>query len=578
MNWYVERMEKHLSEMDKKFLKEIYEPITVMHRPPDDAYNTVAVTADGEIRVYGRINCADLGTSHNNGTPMYYSSYDCGLSWKLKSYDPQTQMGKGILNPETGRVFRLENKNDDKEYSYIRMADSHDSTDIKFSKLPGRMASWVRPAIILENGRVLIPGQEDGFMKGHSIFAYSDDNGETWELSHIEPTPEFKLEPPHKGIRWENSGLEPAVLELGNGNLMAMLRTSQDYNYVSYSSDYGTTWTKPEPSDFHATLTTSGFLKLNDGRVLFFWNNNKPLPEQDMEKVFPPLGAWEKDGWLEDVFTNRDANCIAISEDNGKTWSHIRELCLNECRNRADFRVCDGNRSSRDKSVQQCQMFELPFGKVLIHLGQNRLMSKVMIFDVNWLYEKTRKEDFRSGLDALTTHVFVKSISAEKAGQVGHDQWNRTNGALLIPNPDGDYSEVLLIRNTNDDILWNNMQGAVWNFPSGKSGEVNIKLRVLGKGLRISILDYLMNVQDETVKDFANFSFEITETDKDSWTDATIKFSGDTASLYLNGELKDTKKMVGTANNGLCYLHLQTLTAEGDSKGSLIKEVYAKVE
>ena len=96
--------------------------------------------------------------------------------------------------------------------------------------------------------------------------------------------------------------------------------------------------------------------------------------------------------------------------------------------------------------------------------------------------------------------------------------------------------------------------------------------------LRISILDYLMNVQDETVKDFANFSFEITETDKDSWTDATIKFSGDTASLYLNGELKDTKKMVGTANNGLCYLHLQTLTAEGDSKGSLIKEVSAKVE
>ena len=357
-----------------------------------------------------------------------------------------------------------------------------------------------------------------------------------------------------------------------------MLRTSQDYNYVSFSSDYGTTWTKPVASDFHATLTTSGFLKLNDGRILFFWNNNKPLPEQDKENVFPPLGDWEKKGWLEDVFTNRDANCIAISEDNGKTWPHIRELCLNECRNRADFRTCDGNRSSIDKSVQQCQMLELPYGKVLIHLGQNRLMSKVMIFDVNWLYEKTRKEDFRSGLDALTTHVFVKSISAEKGGQIGHDQWNRTNGALLVPNPDADYSEVLLIRNTNDDILWNNIQGAVWNFPSGKKGEVNIKLRVLGKGLRISLLDYLMNVQDETVKDFANFSFELKETDKNTWTDATVKFDGNKAELYINGEKKETKEMTGKAPNGLCYLHLQTLSFAGDKEGTLIKEISSEIK
>ena len=256
----------------------------------------------------------------------------------------------------------------------------------------------------------------------------------------------------------------------------------------------------------------------------------------------------------------------------------MRELCLNGCRNRADFRTCDGNRTSHDKSVQQCQMIELPYGKVLIHLGQNRLMSKVLIFDVNWLYEKTRKEDFRSGLDALSTQVYVKSISAEGRGQVGHCAWNRTNGALLIPNPDGDYSEVLILRNTDDDTLRNNIQGAVWNFPGGKTGEVNVKLKVLGKGVRISVLDYWMNPSDETVKDFANFIFEITETDKDSWSDATIKFSGDTASLYLNGELKDTKKMVGEAPNGLCYLHLQTLSENGDKEGTLIKEIWAETK
>ena len=580
MNWYVEKIEKNMSESDKKFLKEIYEPITVMHRPPSDAFNSMAITEDGEIRIYGLHNkkhgcpgCSDM----TDGTPIYYASRDGGLSWKMYEYDFFGTMGRGIIDPKTGRTFRMQVKDGE---SFARISDEGlDSKNFRMIKLPVKVSNWVRPAIVLEHkDRVIIPGDVYADGKHNACVCYSDDNGETWDHSFIDEVAPLPTTPPSKGLRWQNRGCEPAIVELSDGTLMCTIRTCHDLDSVVFSYDNGTTWTKPRYSDFHAVNTTSGYLKMNDGRIVFFWNNTKPLPEQDMDAAFPPIGGWEKEGRLEDVFTNRDANCVAISEDDGKTWIGMRELCLNGCRNRADFRTCDGNRTSHDKSVQQCQMIELPYGKVLIHLGQNRLMSKVMIFDVNWLYEKSRKEDFRQGLDALSTQVYVKSISAEGRGQVGHCAWNRTNGALLVPNPDADYSEVLILRNTDDDRLRNNIQGAVWNFPGGKTGEVNVKLKVLGKGVRISVLDYWMNPSDETVKDFANFSFEITETDKNSWNDAIIKFLGDTASLYLNGELKDTKKMVGEAPNGLCYLHLQTLTENGDKEGTLIKEISAETK
>lgn len=50
--------------------------------------------------------------------------------------------------------------------------------------------------------------------------------------------------------------------------------------------------------------------RLEDGRLLFFWCNTTPLPEMETAN-----GVWD------DVFTNRDVTHVAISEDDGKTWT-----------------------------------------------------------------------------------------------------------------------------------------------------------------------------------------------------------------------------------------------------------------
>ena len=56
-----------------------------------------------------------------------------------------------------------------------------------------------------------------------------------------------------------------------------ILRTSTDYMYICYSHDYGESWSNPEPSPLHMTLTTPAFLHLRDGRMTIFNNGVEML-------------------------------------------------------------------------------------------------------------------------------------------------------------------------------------------------------------------------------------------------------------------------------------------------------------
>ncbi len=564
-NWYVPIMEKRLSEEDKAFLKEIYEP-TAVSAGFSTAWHGLAVMPDGEIRLY----------DDRKGKPIYLSSGDCGLSWKLHKGDPQA-MPAALRNPKTGRYIGVGLASANSAVDDNRVIcytdgdpDGHDFTIVPVDALGH---DCMKPPVFLQAAdRVIIPCNHDR----HGAVLLSDDDGASWRLVDIEPTDHFVQTPPHEGMRWENSGLEPTVVELADGTLLCYLRTSTDFHYVTRSYDHGDTWTKPEPTPFHSVLTFPNLFRLNDGRILFFFNNTKPLPEVDHRSYFPPLGEDVITGVWEDVFTNRDAMHIAVSDDEAKTWRGFRELQLNDLRNTCDFRSSGGNDGVNDKSVHQSQVLELPYGKILVHNGQHPNVNKVLIFDINWLYEQGRRETLSHGLGALSTQVYLQSVSGGICPPFpGHCAWNRTNGVIPVPDPSGDHSEVLLFRNPGDDRLFNQIQGAVWNFPATHHGEVSVKLRVLGDGLRISLLDYWMNPCDPTVGSCAAFSADICEKTAD-WVTVTLQFDTDrrTAQMLWNGKKICSLPMRGEAPHGLYYLHLQTVAASGDRLGSLVKEFY----
>ena len=75
---YIGAIENNLTASDKKLLSRIWAP-TAVGRPPDFACRAMCVTREGEIRVYGMI---DKKHHIDEGTRIYLSSKDAGLSWK----------------------------------------------------------------------------------------------------------------------------------------------------------------------------------------------------------------------------------------------------------------------------------------------------------------------------------------------------------------------------------------------------------------------------------------------------------------------------------------------------------------
>lgn len=582
--WYIQAIENRMSEEDKRNLAKIYAPVVVGVQN-DESRTGLCVMPDGEIRHYGE---KEKDHPWSIGEPCYMASGDGGLTWKSYDYAEEA-MGSCAYIPELGKYYAVvssykaeKNKAMGREYregTYIMISEKGpEDTEYIERKLSDKWCFCeFMPKYIKAKKRLAVTMQIVTDGNYHPVFFYSDDAGENWTEVILNSTPKYEPMYPSVAPRWENNGSEPIFTELSDGRLMLIARTSHDYFYVYYSEDYGATWSDGEPSDFHGTLTTPYFLELSDGRLLFFWNNTQPLPETNHANELPP----HKQGFVrggEGAFTNRDISHVAVSED-GTHWKGFRELLLNTVRNRPDFRTIGGMRSGADKSVHQFQAMELPFGKVLVAVGQNLASRRLVIFDPNWLLEQERSEDFREGLDHVTTHVYVKSLSGSfvRRNHPGHCAWNRTNGALLVPNPDMDGSEALQICRTQDPRLVSDRQGVVWNFPCAQKGTVYITMRIEGEGVKVALCDHWFNTIDEYVGEMSPFSFKITPDilERGRWCEVKIEFDVPAGMAYV---FLDDRKVFGVRMKmepkyGISYLYLQTDAESADYEGTLIKKM-----
>lgn len=589
-------MLQNMTDEEKEILQKIYEP-TVVTIPPSDACRSMCVSEDGEIRIYGKVNKKH---PEDWGEYVYIASRDGGLTWKTRLVKNREVLGCAGYRAETGRYistypneFRPELRTIvGKSGTWAVLNDEgFDSVNNRYVQISDLEFHILRNAVYYDSCKrwfVLGEYNEENHVK-HPVICYSQDDGENWTVRILEQTaPVYEGDVFDQGPRWQQYSCEPTLVENMPGELLLLVRTSHNYHYQYVSHDYGDTWEGPVPSAFHGTITMPVLHQMEDGRVVFFWCNNEPMPELDHQKTWPKLSEDEKQGVWEDVFTNRDANHLAVSENGGKSWIGMRELFLNAIRNHADFRSI-GGLDSRDKSVHQAEIIELPYQKLLIHFGQNQSARKVLIVDVNWLYEKERRENFRFGLDNVTTHMFVKSNLGGYRTFSGHCAYNRTNGALLVPDPAGNFEEVLQICRVEDERLVYKKQGVVWNFPAAAEGTVTVKLRVLKSGVAISLCDHWHNACDETVKYKAPVTFEVKKEmcSSDDWTTVSMKYTlcgnekgtvekAGTAEICVNDKRMETIEIQGSWPIGLSYLHIQTLAEVQDLEGTLIKEFSKK--
>lgn len=583
---------------------EIFEPELTAFAPRF-ADRSMMITREGEIRVYG-CRTHEHENGRKNATFIVMRSKDNGLNFVTEEIpvdDPGARVASPwddsyltmishldevgtsnhcaeshvpaavqLHNPSSGTFVYRSPKGADGPWEVTKISDNI----VHLQRLPLPLKKWKRWINI---GQRRMPEDD----RIHPVVFLGDAEGNKWSETILPAPPVFELTYPHKGMRWYDPGAEPAFAETPSGRIIMLLRTSKDVHYECFSDDGGITWSEMKPSVFYAVATMPGIYSLSDGRMVAIWNNTCPLPEVD-HQTQTILDESERSGKWEDFFTNRDAIHAAVSSDEGKTWTGFREIVLNPVRNNSDFRSNNGSWYLKDKSVHQNQLIELPGNKVLLHCGQHLKCSRLILFDLGFLFAEKRSDDFSRGLENWSTHLYYKSIPGG-CRITGHCAYNRCTGAQLMPSPDEDFREALLIGRHPDNRLISDREGAVWNFPGCRKGSVSAVLTVMPgtAGVRISLADRWINPCDEYVGELSPFSFIIdgkgcvngtliAEPGKRSTVD--MEFDLDKNILTVSGSSSRVEIPYGRTLPApfgkeiqLSYLHLQTAAETADLAG-----------
>ena len=174
------------------------------------------------------------------------------------------------------------------------------SKPVQISTLGGTHFLMADRVLQLPGGKILLPTfQSDAWFPFNAFCYYSDDDGRTWHVSKTK----MKLS--------GHGAQEPSIVQLKDGKLLAVLRTSLGSVHKSYSSDEGTTWTKPVSTGLAAPASTP-LLKQIPGSddLLLVWNNTYDPKHPDFQNGHGP----------------RNPLTSAISTDGGKTWQNIKTI------------------------------------------------------------------------------------------------------------------------------------------------------------------------------------------------------------------------------------------------------------
>jgi hypothetical protein len=245
-------------------------------------------------------------------------SQDGGKSWSddqlvVRHEGGQNAMSVSLLRLADGRIalFYLNKQSHEDCRPLMRISSDEAATfGPPISCITDEVGYYVLNndrAVQLQSGRLVLPvalhnqpGQEKPDWAGRVMCYVSDDVGQTWRRS------DSVLE----GRSAEGTRVtiqEPGVVELKDDQLMMFCRTNAGTQYVAYSSDQGNTWSELTPSNLQSPVSPATIERIPwSGELLCVWNDHSGVH---------PFTAGK-----------RTPHCVAISCDEGQTWSRSRVI------------------------------------------------------------------------------------------------------------------------------------------------------------------------------------------------------------------------------------------------------------
>jgi len=411
----------------------------------------------------------------------------------------------------------------------------------------------------MPSGRILVPF---GSFQPHAtpvppngrhktVIQYSDDNGATWQES-----PTRLVSPCYAGFNGLNEGAcEPSIERLRDGRIWMLMRTQAGFLYESFSADDGATWQPARASRFNTSTGPPCIMRHRDGRLVVCWNHCEMPPRAN------------GDG----VYGGRDALHIAISDDDGRTWSGFREIYLDHRRN--------GNPAkSGDRGTAYPLAAFTSDGKIAVISGQGKGGRNVIIVDPDWITEAAAETDFSNGLSDWS--VYLHHGPAERWWRA------RSVGCELISSPTDESSKCLHVRHQSDLPP----DGATWNFPNGWIGSSTVRI-MRRKGCRggsIAFNDRMFDPSNDYGEQFAVFRLNFepdgiigdVTLEPEHWHDVTFRWdlSKGECRVSVDGRAAATLSVLNPTLNGLSYIRFRSVDDETNEGGFLIDRVSVAID
>jgi sialidase-1 len=240
-------------------------------------------------------------------------SHDKGETWSepfiVKENDAEACVASASLavidDGSIGLVCcHKKNETDECRPFFQKSSDGGQSFGTDRTMVPDAMTPWYGGSLNgslfqMSTGRLVAPIYPPQTV----MAAYSDDAGESWELS----SKGTSVEGPGPYYAYPKGGAaEPVAFERRDGTLLFLFRTALGTLYAAESADGGDTLSDAYDTGLMSPRAPCAVGRIPaTGDILIVWNRARPLPNDHGPRA--PLTA-------------------AISQDEGKTWKNVKDL------------------------------------------------------------------------------------------------------------------------------------------------------------------------------------------------------------------------------------------------------------
>ncbi|WP_461189401.1 sialidase family protein [Arthrobacter sp. Z4-13] len=253
--------------------------------------------------------------------------------------------------------------------------------------------------VVLPSGRLIVPifrcittpGEKWVGNSDDSAVMISDDAGATWS-EHVLPG----------SLGCVHMNIQPVA----DGSLLALFRSRwADSIYESRSTDDGSTWSEPVPTELPNNNSSIQFTALADGRLALVYNHSRA--EENTERRLSLYDEIDDDGLAEEqgqlaepvpgaavavdgerrAFwgTPRSPMTLAISEDSGRSWPVRRNLDVGD-----GYCLSNNSRDGLNREYSYPSIHQGPDGSLNIAYTYFRQAIKFVRVDPQWAYDGTQ--------------------------------------------------------------------------------------------------------------------------------------------------------------------------------------------